>query len=197
MASARKTEPRGKRDHDDDVQFSDNASPSLSSGEWGSYERRFSAHGLTVEHLRVLPPDASADDRLRWSLTAIWPVVGFFLGIAVSVATHRIASVEVGVAAGFVAWIAPWLWLAWSSRAFTREIREEWRIGSAGSWALDDSPLRERARRLMAASSGKRTPERDAILRPVWISVYAELGGSDSEGAARRRGEVGDRLLHG
>ncbi len=193
MASARITAPRGKRDHDDHVQFSDNAFPSLSSGEWGSYERRFSAHGLTVEHLRVLPPDASAQDRLRWSLTAIWPVVGFFLGIAVSIVAHRIASVEVGAAAGFVAWTGPWLWLAWNSRAFAREIHEEWRIGSAGSWGMDESPLRERASRLMAASSGTRTRDRDAVLRRTWISVHAEMGVADSEGAARRRGRLGTR----
>lgn len=154
---------------------SNNGFPVHVSGPWGSYERRLSGHGLVVEHLRVLPPDGTPEERLVWNACAIWPSIGFFCGIAAAVAAHHAASVAWSVTIGAIVWLAPWGWMVWKGRAFARRVREAWRISGAAVWMVDPSPVRDHADRLAdagrwAALSGQRTH-----LALTWAEVYTAL----------------------
>jgi len=152
---------------DERMRFNDRDFPLRVNGPWGSYERRFSGHGLVAEHLRILPPDGDDRSRLAWHLSGIWPYVGFFLGIAAAVAAHHVASVEVSTAIGAIVWLAPWVWMTWRARPYARRVRDQWRLHDASTWLIEPSALRDSARRLDAAGTAS-----SATLKLVWCEEY-------------------------
>jgi hypothetical protein len=154
---------------------SNTGSPSHVSGTWGSYERRLSGHGLVVEHLRVLPPNGTPEERLAWNAAVIWPTIGFFCGIAAAVVVHHAASVSGSVAFGAAVWLGPWVWLVWRSRPFARRVRESWQISGAGAWMTDASPLRDHAERLDEAGRWTAVTGSRAHLMLTWGDVYTAL----------------------
>lgn len=162
---------------------SDSDSPSRVTGAWGSYERRLSGHGLVVEHLRVLPPNGTPEERLAWNAAVIWPTIGFFCGVAAAVVVHHAAPVSWSVAFGAAVWLGPWAWLAWRSRPFARRVRESWQISGAGAWMTDSSPLRDHAARLDEAGRWAAVTGSRAHLMLTWRDVYAALS-NDTEHAS-------------